>query len=118
VSPLLRICNGCSGLVPEVEHRRQRGRCADCLRIYEREKTQRRRQQLPTRIRDTAAWKTAREAARARDGGCVYRHQGECDGRVSVHHRVPLERGGAPFDLANLISVCRRHHEQAERQAA
>jgi hypothetical protein len=97
-----------------MEHHRHRGRCADCYRSYERAKNARRRQQLPTRIRDTQQWKDARAAARARDGGCVYRHQGDCEGRIEVHHRVSLERGGAAFDLRNLVALCRRHHSEAE----
>ena len=41
-------------------------------------------------------------------------------GRLEVHHQVPIEAGGAPYDDANCITLCRgchiRHH-QAEREA-
>ena len=31
-------------------------------------------------------------------------------GVLEVHHRVPLQLGGAPFDLDNLQTVCRSCH--------
>jgi 5-methylcytosine-specific restriction endonuclease McrA len=33
----------------------------------------------------------------------------------SVHHRVPIEDGGARRDPANLLSVCRPHHTAIHR---
>ena len=114
---LVHLCNGCGAKVPEAEHRRQRGRCSDCARDYERAKSARRRQLLPSRVRDTQQWKDARTAARARDGDCVYRHEGNCDGRIEVHHRVSLEQGGAAYDLANVVTLCRRHHSEAEARS-
>ena len=29
---------------------------------------------------------------------------------LEVHHRIPLELGGAPFDLTNLQALCRPCH--------
>jgi 5-methylcytosine-specific restriction endonuclease McrA len=108
-----RICNSCQRVFPEQDIRR--GRCADCARTYERDRSRRRRLEQPqTRIRDRAQWKDARTAARARDGGCVYRNGGGCDGALAVHHRIPIEQGGAPYDLRNLETACRAHHERAE----
>ena len=66
-----------------------------------------------SRTRDSAAWKHARNLARSRDGGCTQRHQGDCDGRLEVHHVRPLEAGGTNA-LSNLQTLCRRHHSQAE----
>ena len=56
-------------------------------------------------------WKRARAAARERDG---YRCRG-CGkaGRLEVHHIQPLRRGGEPFDLKNLQTLCRRCHVKA-----
>jgi 5-methylcytosine-specific restriction endonuclease McrA len=33
----------------------------------------------------------------------------------SVHHRTPIEEGGARRDPANLMSVCRPHHSAIHR---
>ena len=31
-------------------------------------------------------------------------------GRLEVDHRVPLDKGGAPWDMENLQSLCRTDH--------
>lgn len=36
----------------------------------------------------------------------------ECQGRLHVHHILPRSRGGK-HDLANLVTLCSRHHEWA-----
>lgn len=60
-------------------------------------------------------WRAAREDVLARDR---YRCQapGEHAGPVSVHHIVPLRHGGSWDDPSNLVTVCRRHHEQLEKR--
>lgn len=94
---------------------RSTGKCPDCMREYEREKSARRRATNPTaRARDRAAWQHARNLARARDGGCIHRNTGTCNGELSVHHVLPLNLGGT-HELANLVTLCRRHHEDHER---
>jgi 5-methylcytosine-specific restriction enzyme A len=35
---------------------------------------------------------------------------------TDVDHRVPLERGGAPFAPANLSSLCHPHHSEKTRR--
>ena len=54
------------------------------------------------------SWGKARKAALDRDG---WRCQ-TCGkaGRLEVHHLRALERGGKPFDLDNLRTLCRDHH--------
>jgi len=37
-------------------------------------------------------------------------------GRLEVDHRVPLHRGGAVYDLANLQSLCRTCHVAKSRR--
>jgi 5-methylcytosine-specific restriction endonuclease McrA len=68
------------------------------------------------------AWHKAREAARQRDRNrCVYAGNGDCYGQLEVHHLISVRRGGAPFALDNLVTVCRAHHEvikEAQRKAA
>ena len=34
---------------------------------------------------------------------------------ISVHHIIPLAEGGELLDEDNLITLCRYHHEQAEK---
>ena len=56
-----------------------------------------------------------RRAAFERDGWrCV-----DCGrpGRLEAHHVTPLHKGGAPYDLDNLKTLCRSCHiEQHRRQ--
>ena len=59
-------------------------------------------------------WQKVRAAVQARDGErCQLEEQGECYGRLEVHHLVPVREGGDPYDLGNLV-VCRGHHEAIE----
>src|SRR6188508_1146829 len=110
---LCRPCRTCYRAVPETEL--VRGRCPEHAAEYERDKSRRRRAtSTATQTRDTTTWQHVRAAARARDGGCTQRHTHNCNGRLEVHHRIPLELGGQPFDLNNLETLCRRHHSQAE----
>jgi 5-methylcytosine-specific restriction endonuclease McrA len=110
---LARLCRGCARAIPEGDL--TRGRCARCAPAFEREKSrQRRATSTATRVRNTKAWRTVRDQAVARDGDCAHRHRGGCDGRLEVHHVRPIEQGGAPLDLANLLTLCRRHHSAEE----
>ena len=56
------------------------------------------------RIYQSLEWQIARAVARERDG---HRCQ-KCGraGRMHVHHKKPLSRGGAPYDLSNLETLC------------
>ena len=58
-------------------------------------------------------WQHARRAALARDGyrcvECVDQGLGGA-GKLEVHHITPLYKGGLPFALDNLASLCRNHH--------
>lgn len=53
-------------------------------------------------------WRWARREALARAGGRCERCG--APGRLEVHHRKALAKGGAAYDLANLEVVCRRCH--------
>jgi hypothetical protein len=37
-----------------------------------------------------------------------------CGGKIEVHHLVGVRQGGAPFDPANCVCLCRLHHEDVE----
>jgi len=73
-----------------------------------------------SRLRNAAAWRKASKAARERDGGlcqmCLAEHTLTYDG-LEVHHIQPLsERPDLAYDIDNLVTLCRRHHEIAERE--
>lgn len=64
------------------------------------------------RVYRSAAWKATREAMRAK---ARFRCE-QCGGagRLEVHHVIPIEAGGAPFDERNLRVLCRGCHFRAE----
>lgn len=66
----------------------------------------------------TPEWKEARREALDRDGHrCTHRERdGRCpaESKLYVHHLTPLSEGGAPFALANLTTLCARHHGQTD----
>ena len=57
-------------------------------------------------VRSLAKWKRVRRLVLERDG---YRCRkcGRASGRFEIDHRVPISKGGAPFDLENLQTLCR-----------
>jgi HNH endonuclease len=65
-------------------------------------------------IYGTHRWRLAARAARERDEGrCTVSRLlgGRCSrGTPHVHHLVPVEEGGARYDLDNLATVCASHH--------
>ena len=63
---------------------------------------------------DRRRWAAVRRAALARAG-----HRSERTGTASaleVHHKVPLEAGGAPYDLDNLEVLTREEHIAEHRK--
>lgn len=57
------------------------------------------------------AWQKLRAQAKRRDGHrCVV--CGERKG-ISVHHRIPARAGGRDV-LSNLVTLCARHHREAD----
>jgi len=70
-------------------------------------------QRAGTAIYKTNEWKSARKAAKDRDGWkCV-----KCGarGRLEVDHIKGLRDGGAPFDLTNLQTLCISCHAKKTR---
>lgn len=61
-----------------------------------------------TTRKDRARWEYTRRAAFERDGWRCTR----CGkaGRLEAHHEPPLERGGHPFALAGIVTLCRSCH--------
>lgn len=79
------------------------------------------------RIRSGKRWKIARTWVLERDGNrCTYGNYQEDDTRgltrggcratrgLDVHHRIPIEDGGDPFDEDNLRTLCDGHHAVTE----
>ena len=75
-------------------------------------------------FRNSQAWKDKTKEIKARDGhmcqACLHELPGtmiKYNGRhLSVHHITPLKADfERRFDNDNLITLCRCHHEQAER---
>jgi 5-methylcytosine-specific restriction endonuclease McrA len=92
------------------------GKCQDCTREYERGKSRERRaSSTAVKTRDSRTWQRARALAKQRDGSrCVRCGASE---RLEVHHVVPIEQGGERFMLSNLVTLCRRCHEDEEHEA-
>lgn len=79
------------------------------------------------RIRSGKRWKRAAAWVLERDGHrCTYGNYPEDDTRgltsagclarhgLDVHHRIPIENGGDPFDETNLRTLCDDHHAVVE----
>lgn len=76
-----------------------------------------------SRIRSTSKWQKVREAVKKRDhylcqlclrgyDGTLRKFEYE---NTEVHHIVPIEEDESKaFDMNNLITLCRGHHEGAE----
>lgn len=92
-------------------------------RISERQK-QRNEGSEETKFRYTKAWKEKREEIKERDDYCcqicirgnydpIRKYETE---DLSVHHIIPIvEEWDRRLDNDNLITLCRRHHEMAEK---
>ena len=61
------------------------------------------------KARSVARWRRVRLAVLERDGWRC-RKCGRAAGRLEVDHIVPLNKGGAAYELANLQALCRGDH--------
>jgi HNH endonuclease len=108
----VRSCNRCGQSYDPFDRiYRRKGKCQTCTRTYERERARARPQRL---ARNSARFKKLREQIKARD-----RHRCQRCGsshRLDVHHRVPLHRGGNPYDPANLETLCSDCHNETTRR--
>ena len=59
-------------------------------------------------------WGAVRAQVLRRDNRTC-RECGKHGGLLDVHHVVPLERGGAAYDVDNLKTLCRPCHNKAHR---
>lgn len=104
---LVRLCPSCGCQLPYPG----RGKCPDCARTYERERSRRRRAtSAAVKVRDSKAWKEVREAAKRRDGYRC-RRCGSSE-KVEAHHVHGLADGGSAFTLANVLTLCAVCHRR------
>lgn len=70
-----------------------------------------------TDVYRTPQWARARTLALSRDGDrCTVSRLfgGGCHPVLHVHHVIPVEEGGDPFDVENLLTACASHHPMLE----
>lgn len=100
-----RYCSVC--------HSVHEGRCARPVLA------ERKRNSEADRFRNRKVWRRKADSILARDRYCcrVCLKAGVINNReLSVHHIIPLVSDfGRRLDDSNLITLCRFHHEQAER---
>lgn len=103
--------------------------CSKCGRIHDRKyicapPQKYKSEERIDSFRNSQAWKDKAEEIKTRDGhmcqACLHELPGTMiryNGRyLSVHHITPLKADfERRFDNDNLITLCRYHHEQAER---
>lgn len=68
-------------------------------------------------IYSTLLWQTARAATLLRDGYACGADEGDgvpCGqlDHLQVHHLTPVEEGGDPYDIKNLLTLCPSHHRR------
>jgi 5-methylcytosine-specific restriction enzyme A len=106
---------GCPNYVRDA---RSKGRCDEHYRALERNRSRSRREDAKQRNRLYARkkWRMTRRRKLYETPLCELEFDG-CLGIASeVHHRVPLEQGGAPYHPANLVSACKPCHSAETRR--
>lgn len=104
----LRPCNspGCPELVSS-------GRCEKHRKQVNIDYNRTRRNRDTEKFYNSALWQRVRQQKRNMNPLC---EQCEQDGKVvpvaHVHHRIPIEKGGARTHLDNLISLCETCHRR------
>ena len=104
---LLKSCKYC-GRIHDTKYV-----CANKPSYYPKSSTE------ATRVHNSFKWNKTREIVRRRDAyACAYclkEKRINCVD-IEVHHIVPInEDNSKEYDLGNLITLCRRHHELAEK---
>jgi 5-methylcytosine-specific restriction enzyme A len=108
----MRTCNHCGQSYDPFDGTyRRKGRCQTCTRTYERERARVKPSRL---VRNSTRFKKLREQIKARDHHRCQRC-GNAYG-LDVHHRTPLHQGGAPYDLANLETLCSGCHNKTQHR--
>lgn len=86
----------------------RRGRCQE----HYSEKSKQDHATETRRIRRTAQWKYIRRLVLQRDGYICQEEGTEPHWGDQVDHILPVDEGGAPFDMKNLQTLCQIHHSR------
>ena len=101
---LMKLCLDCGRHVQTSEARN--GRCPDCRRTHEREKSRRRRK-TAARGYD-GAWRKLVAEAIKRQPFCTYcAARGSKANPLTGDHRIPLSKGGTARTVADVVVACR-----------
>jgi 5-methylcytosine-specific restriction endonuclease McrA len=101
---LMKLCLDCGRHVQTSEARN--GRCPDCRRTYEREKSRRRRK-TAARGYD-GAWRKLVAEAINRQPFCTYcGTRGSKANQLTGDHKVPVSKGGTARTVADVVVACR-----------
>lgn len=66
---------------------------------------------------NTQRWQRLRKLHLAKSPLCVYcERMGKMELATTVDHVTPIRDGGAPFDGANLQSLCTTHHSATKQR--
>ena len=109
--PTGKICNACGILHPG-----NGATCAACYRPRVRIETTASRERA--RFYRSAPWRQARLDALSRDNHTCQQCRSQTD--LTVHHLIDRLAGGHPYQLNNLMTLCRRchgRHHARKRQA-
>lgn len=95
--------------------------CEECSKkfIQEKNKEKRKNVSVAEKTLKTSIWKATRRKVILRDGGacvlCRKRHYAEYR-NLQVHHIFKrVDRIDLAYDMNNLVSVCKRCHEELEK---
>lgn len=73
---------------------------------------------LTRKVHNSARWRYKVQPAQLRANPlcCMCEAEGRVEAACHVDHIVPIRDGGAPFDAANLRSLCVSHHSAVTRE--
>ena len=114
----MRICSGCRATVDMATARKYKGRCVECGRKRERDRSRDRRSAARERelFYKRKKWEATARHKLFNDPLCELKHPC-CLGIASeVHHQTPLQDGGEPYAMENPISACKPCHSAETRR--
>ena len=96
----------------------KRGRCDECRRAKERDRSRARRADARERNRFYARrrWQITRRRKLSVDPLCELGYAGCLKIASEVHHRTAMQDGGAEYAMDNLISACKPCHSAETRR--
>ena len=75
------------------------------------------RQTTKSKVYYTQRWKRFRKMVLSASPLCVEcEKRGDVEPGVDLDHIIPLDKGGAPYDRANVQPLCKFHHGRKTRR--